>query len=343
MDTFKKYGSIDNSYQRKLLDKYRLYGFDKKEVSWVLLEKVHGSNFSATIVNNEVIWGKRTSFLKTIEEQKDFNDSDIVVKKYSGCAKSIYQNMVKLYPDVESVHIYGELYGGIYPGYETDKFIQKGIYYSSNIDFIVFDICYSKIITVENEMKESVDKLIYTYLDHTDVVSICDGLNMPVLKPIKTGTFDEILSIDPDTFESEIYLLHNLPKIDGNIAEGFVLKPNKTVRMPSGSRCIVKNKSKGFAEMTHVKVKTHKKSTPLSPETIAAIDTSLCYVTKARIGSVESKLGKKEKDNMRKLTGIIVSDAMKDIKKDHPDLINKKNKKSIGTALYKTIFEMLNN
>ena len=57
----------------------------------------------------------------------------------------------------------------------------------------------------------------------------CDFLNqaqIPFAEIIKEGTLKELMQqLEPDKFESIIYLKHRLKKIEGNMAEGFVLKP----------------------------------------------------------------------------------------------------------------------
>jgi len=360
---FKKFSSIENSYQEKLVNKFTTFGHGKSDVEWVLLEKVHGSNFQAVASNSEIKWGKRTSFLTTTEEQKDFYRSNIVVDRYTSNIEMLYEHISRKYTDAVNVHVYGELYGGIYPEFECDKHVQKGIYYSPNIEFIAYDVCYTTLnnktkkkkcdelfgvvqeidesdtsansdddtTTSNDESTNSKTEYIYHYLDYDDVVDYCTAASIPVLKSLKTGTLNEMLDEDPDTFESEVYKLHGLPKIKNNIGEGFVIKPKKSAHMPNGSRVILKKKAAAFAEIIGSKhrIKIVKKSIPLSAETIDAIEIALAYITIPRIDSVASKMGEKEKQNRKKFAGLIVKDAIVDLIKNHPNLIDKKNKKAI--------------
>lgn len=99
------------------------------------------------------------------------------------------------------MQIYGELFGGAWPGNHANmergpKAIQKGVIYTPNHEFMVFDI---KITTPQSAF----------WVDVVDIPHFLDGKFMSV--PIfAQGTFDQMLSIET-VIDSTIPELLGLP------------------------------------------------------------------------------------------------------------------------------------
>ncbi len=62
---FKKYNSIENAYQKVVLEQIIIHGFEKE--TYVVQEKVHGANFSFFTDGKEVKIAKRTDFIEENE------------------------------------------------------------------------------------------------------------------------------------------------------------------------------------------------------------------------------------------------------------------------------------
>lgn len=76
------------------------------------MEKVHGANFSFVTNGIDVKVAKRSSF---VEPGDQFFNTDEVYNKYKDCALKAFELHKKEAPDLETLHIYGEFFGGTYP------------------------------------------------------------------------------------------------------------------------------------------------------------------------------------------------------------------------------------
>ena len=104
-------------------------------------EKVHGANFSLHVKKNGAhMYAKRTGYLKPDEDF--FRYQEMAARDFKGLhnlAMAVHE-----LKGTNKVILYGELFGGIYPGEDSHtKFpIQSTIYYSPRVEFMIFDIAY---------------------------------------------------------------------------------------------------------------------------------------------------------------------------------------------------------
>ena len=135
---FKRYSSIENSYRKRFLDKIIEEGHGGE--TFVVQEKCHGSNFSMYISKDQIRCAKRSGFIK---ENESFFNYEKVLDKYEPNLRTLFNKLNKN-NDIESVVVFGELYGGNYPHKDVPnvdvKAVQKGVYYNPDQDFIAFDI-----------------------------------------------------------------------------------------------------------------------------------------------------------------------------------------------------------
>ena len=126
--------------------------------------------------------------------------------------------------------IYGEYFGGNYPGGDEKKFkpVQKGISYCPNHQFMAFDI---KISTSE----------INFWVDATDIGRILKD-NVRHIPIYAQGSFEEIFAMETK-MDSTIPEVLGFEKVNQNIVEGFVLRPNKTIFFKDHSRVMLKKKN----------------------------------------------------------------------------------------------------
>lgn len=108
---FRKYHSIENTFQKEFLDKIKNHGFEKR--AYIVQEKAHGSNISFW-TNNGVDFkaGKRTGIL---EQEEKFYDYWVVMDKIISKLKTLWDELVNTQPDLKQLTVFGELIGGDYP------------------------------------------------------------------------------------------------------------------------------------------------------------------------------------------------------------------------------------
>lgn len=200
---------------------------------WCVTEKIHGANFSIYLTrSNEIKCAKRTGFLN--ENEIFFNYYQVIER----IRHNLWSLASELFASNENIHyliIFGELFGGGYPGYDNCFPIQQGIWYSPEIEFAIFDIC-----EVSDEM---------SYLPYSRTISLCEKHNLFVLKPLYIGSYQEASQYDIN-FQSTIpsllsLTLENLPH---NQAEGIVIREYNSSYPCNVTRPILKIKSREFSE-----------------------------------------------------------------------------------------------
>jgi Rnl2 family RNA ligase len=179
--------------------------------------------------------------------------------------------------------VYGEIFG---------SGIQKGVDYGGK-RFAAFDIW-----TGEN------------FLDYDDFVALCDKHGIERCVEIARGNFDDLLAIDP-AFPTKMSVVEGCV----DIAEGFVMKPIKAVRLGNGSRVILKKKSPGFSEQSRgPKVKVEVILTENQQE---LLDNAVTYVTMAKLDCVLSKM---DDPKFPEVLGAMLQDIYEELGKDAVDL-----------------------
>lgn len=297
---FREYASIDN-YKERLINRLKMLGH-VDNIEWVCMEKIHGANFSFLTNGYEILTAKRSGILP---ETENFYHSKDVVEKYSADILQIFSRVKQNFSDVLTIQVFGELFGGFYPGIKSLTIpVQKGIWYCPEIDFLVFDI---KINICSSNIHRSY------YLSQDEVNQYLKNLSKLRGIPImKKGNLYDILSTDIN-FVSTIPDLYNLPSIEGNIAEGLVFKSNARHSVHI-SRPIFKHKNTVWSEtktLNFVKQKENPTSGVMEKD---LIQKAILYCTQNRFNNLLTKVGLDEK--LEKITGLYVSDVMNDFKKD---------------------------
>eukprot|EP00744_Colponema_vietnamica_P011910 GILI01016738.1.p1 GENE.GILI01016738.1~~GILI01016738.1.p1 ORF type:complete len:373 (-),score=77.37 GILI01016738.1:119-1180(-) len=324
---FKEYPSIDNHHSKaaiKQIQEGALVG------ECVATEKVHGSNFSFITDGSDVVCAKRSGL---IESDESFCNWRRVLETYRPRVLAAFNILRDRRDGVESVVIFGELFGGTYPHPDVPrvkgvKHVQKELYYSPDIEFFGFDIS----------------------INHTGFVKfdeMCDVFELagfPLYsKPLVRGTYEDCVAFDVEDFITTIPTLLGLPPIQDNFAEGIVIR---SVHHHSN---VIKKKRSKFAEVAY-KTKSKPVSIPkvstveLSAEDSAVVEDLLLYVTENRLRSVLSKIGSVTSSQISQVLGLLVQDALVDFQKDNPDLsefVKTKKRKECQTALMKAGREMI--
>ena len=313
---FKKYLSIENHYRQKEIDYFLMNFPELKDETYILQEKVDGSNFQIFITKHEILYGKRSGFLS--DDSSFFDWQNVVVKH-----KLLFEDIQKTLDETSSVRLFCELYG---------QGIQKRVFYGKEKNIAIFDVCVNDILLSPKEAK--------TFLQQNNI----DNLQIPtiaIVNDLKTALeYNEVFRslLTPENYSSP------------NRAEGFVIKPyEKVYRKGNGEVFYIKKKNPDFKEDC---VSGVPREEFLSKEEKALNFLFCSYLNENRVLSCYSKEGKiKEKKQIGKYIRIILEDAKQDFIKDHGDqlegleddklheIFNKNAGRTILVHLEKTIME----
>ena len=112
---FKKYNSIENSYQDDFLSSIVEQGFG--DLEYGVQEKVHGTNLSFISNGQTIIYAKRTELILDNEE---FFNSKLVKEKYTDNILELFKYISDKF-NAKTITIFGELFGGGYPHPDIEK------------------------------------------------------------------------------------------------------------------------------------------------------------------------------------------------------------------------------
>lgn len=274
---FKKFSSLENTYRQNLIDKVQYEGKDGG--LWMATEKIHGANFSFWCDGTEVKVASRTQFV-----DGTFFNCQAVINKYQDRVMQLWEILSKTedWTDLALV-IYGELFGGN---------IQKEVEYGQK-DFRAFDMRLNGL--VQNKLKQR---------------SMCEGIGIPNVPFISSGTFSECLALS-NTFKSTL-----TPEgyEEENTSEGLVIEPVEPAWFANGNRIYFKNKTESFSEK---KSKPKNEVFELSEEESDLLNELLKYSTEQRVSNVISKIGQVTNKDFGKILGLTVQDILEEFSKDN--------------------------
>lgn len=303
MTGFKRYGSIENSYRQKITD--LMFQEHSEGVEYVVLEKIHGANFSFYITQNDIKCAKRSGYLS--EDDSFFNFQNTLSKHKENLFKLFNNISADFEEEVLEVVVNGELFGGIYPHSEVPKkdvkMVQKGVFYSNDIEFAAFDI-----------------KANGRLLDFEDFLRYVK--NIPMAPALFRGSLEECLSF-PNDEPTAVPEMLGLPKIKDNISEGIIIKPVKNRFFRQGNRVILKSKNERFREISGVREKRKSQKKVIIPDKVTMlIAESQNYTTENRLRNVLSHLGEVTEKDFGKILGNYSKDIFEDMSKDFEEIEN---------------------
>jgi len=309
---FRKYNSIENTYRNEFIEKIKDSGFSEYE--YVVQEKVHGANMSFYTKDGEhFAAAKRTGELLDGER---FYNYEMVLDSIEPNLTLLWKMIKRDYPDMEQITVFGELFGGYYnhPKVAVDRAAirtQKGIFYSPSNHFYAFDILLN----------------LSEYVDVDRANEYFKKANLIFAETIFRGSLQQCLEY-PNDFESIIYKKFDLPKVDGNVIEGVVIKPVVPAFFNSGGRVILKNKNEKWAE----KIKRTRKTKPAEKPSDIVLELQeiiMTYVTDNRMDNVISKIGEITMKDFGKIMGMFNKDVVEDFTKDNHQALDELDKKEI--------------
>lgn len=330
---FKKYNSVENSYQADFINSIIEQGFGNLE--YVVQEKVHGANLCFITNGQTIISAKRTELISANEQ---FFNHKTVQEKYADKIFKIFKELTEKY-NAKSITIFGELFGGGYPHPnvpkdENAKLVQHGIYYCPANDFFAFDIL------LDNEK----------YLDTETASQLFEKAGFVYAKTLFKGALNDCLRFS-NSFKTTIPKDFGLPELDGNICEGVVIRPIQPSFLRTGSRVLIKNKNEKWAENNNYIDKTILSKLLHEGEELSEEAGFLCeeiykLITQNRLDNLISKIGEiNPKKDLGKLLGLYNKDTLTDFLKNFQpkyDALEKHESKAVNKFLNKHAGQLIN-
>jgi Rnl2 family RNA ligase len=239
--TFQNYEKIAESSDEWRLDEAAYRHLEK--VSWVVTEKIHGANFCFVLDGQTIRCASRKHLL---ERDEDFFHYQVVLARLQETLWRMFRLVQSSYPQMSRASVYGELFGGSYPHPDVPpdpavEPVQTGVWYCPSLEFCAFDLA------IEGEAAG----LPRTYVDYDQAISFFQTAGLFYAAPLLIGSYQEALAY-PLGFRSTIPGLLGLPPLqEENRAEGVVIKPLKTIMLPTNKgsiRPVLKRKIAEFAE-----------------------------------------------------------------------------------------------
>ena len=239
---------------------------------WVVTEKVHGSNFSFVgfpPADPEsaptVRCAKREECLdeNSDEDNTSFFGFRKVKNRYQAAAEQAFTTIVKQFAttasgDVVRLTIYGELFGGIFPGLTSPPDVitpvQEGVYYHPDLDYMAFGATVMLRPGQNGGKQTPVAKVELDFLPAMEMLKHCGFLTAEALH---VGSFTDCCNFDLN-FTTTIPGRLGVPpqarmKIAAmNLAEGIVCRTNIAQMVPvtgdkPNDHCMFKRKRDDFA------------------------------------------------------------------------------------------------
>ncbi len=315
MTNFYSYNKINSTISEKLVNEIN------KVDKWYIFEKIHGANFSFcySMSNNEIKLARRTGYLEPGE--KFYSYEVILEETLPKIHNIINQVKEKSLSSLQTIIIYGELFGGYFPNTKSKySAIQKGVYYSPDIHFSAFDI-----FIVESDGSEY-------YLDISSSLEIFKNSGIMYCEPIAIlNSFEQVQNY-PIGFNSFIPEKLGLQlELETNKAEGIVAKSINTE--PKGKRIVIKRKIPEFEETIKTQSKNNKTNIQIISNGFINNIKDKVYpmITLNRLNNASSKIGEFT-ENKWKIYGLMVEDIIEELDLDIED-------KDIIKSIRKWIFD----
>jgi Rnl2 family RNA ligase len=257
---------------------------------WIATEKIHGAQLVIASDGTTTRVGKRKAWLAGDEP---FFGWQLLRPAFEQAARAA------LADGAATVRVYGELYGGHYPHPDVPPVpgasaVQTGVWYAPDVRFAVFDVL---------DHADPGDDGVYRAYAAAARVAAEAGLDVvPLLARGTRASLDTVPVRFPTTVPA------GLPAIDGNLAEGVVLRPDAA--LPPRDRTVVKAKIDEFDEQRFGESLPWDPYTRIPAADLARIAAGL--VNGPRVASARSKVGPGE------LLDEIVLDVLVDLSEAYP-------------------------
>merc|ERR550534_1209210 len=189
--------------------------YHNEKYLWVATEKVKGFSMSLITDGTHISVGTRSNILSAKDHYDKFPQWYDVFQPYFAKLLDTFKYCNEShFPGLRSLQVFVELFGGDYHHPEVENILynkpivrEDPVHYAPDYHLYAFDIYINGDFIPFNQT--------------LDIFEACDWLHAKVLA---AGTFEDIMQFDVDNLKSFIPEHFNLPEIEGNIAEGIVLR-----------------------------------------------------------------------------------------------------------------------
>ena len=239
---------------------------------WVALEKLHGGQLVIASDGEAVRVGKRKAWLAA---EEPFFGWQLIAAELGDAARAFARGV-----GAGQVVLYGELIGGGYPHPEVPAVpglspVQTGIWYTPALAWVAFDALVAAGDDDEGEL-----------LAHRELEELAGPAGVRTAPRHARGTRAELERVEV-RFPTRVPGWFGLPPLEGNLAEGVVLKPD--VRCAAAERPVIKRKLPDFDDDERFREAEGWDPGRLGePELVAWVER---MVQTARLASARSKAG----------------------------------------------------
>jgi Rnl2 family RNA ligase len=247
--------------------------------TWVAQEKIHGAQLVLGASASRVRIGKRKAWL---EDADPFFGWQLFRPDLERAGRELFE---LLRAEAQTLYFYGELFGGHYPHPDVVPVagvsaVQTGVWYAPGIHWALFDA----VRVYDGDRAPD-----FVAADELAEAAARVGVLTP--PALAQGRKNEVAGT-PVRFVSKVPELLGLPRIEGNFAEGIVVKHTGSVS--AAERGIVKRKIDEFDEKRFDESEAWDSTKPLSLAELVEIAGRL--VNEARMASAASKVGRENRD-----------------------------------------------
>lgn len=301
---FFKFSSIENTYQKKYLDRVNYFlaqEFQADQPMFCVTEKVHGSNLSIVKTEDSYKLAKRSGF---VEDNEKFYNAREVISTLESNLDNLFNFLKEGSPDVTQITIYGEIFGGAYNHPDVERVkdaikVQKGVMYSPDNHFLAFGLRIN-------------DK----YQSKSEMYNLFTRFEIPFLPILMIGPLEDCLKYS-NLFQTRVPEMYGLPEIEDNVCEGVVIEPYEhAIILPTGSRLVLKNKNERFKEKEKNKDRKPKAPVVYSEEVTKVMEAFSTLITENRLRNVLSKLGEVGPNDFGRISQTFNQDIQEDFLKD---------------------------
>lgn len=239
-----------------------------QDARFVVQEKVRGVLASFGCDGNEVDFRVESDMNMEMGERKCATEAgagtevmggswEELVERYRPRLLRLHAHIRQLFPDVRSVTVYGELFGGLYPHRTVACCkacvpVRTEVYYAPDYEFYAFDIC---VEGVRGSAKgrwqgrgagdsaggdSGNDNGGMSYLSLSVCNHLLDGLGFCYARTLFQGSFAECLRY-PNCFPTHLPEGFGLPPLRNNWCAGTVIRPQVPLFTAAGERVLLKN------------------------------------------------------------------------------------------------------
>lgn len=287
-------------------------------LTWVVAEKIHGAHFAFLSDGRALCCAKRKAVLAPGES---FFAHDRLVDRHGEAVRALAARLRAERRGVTSITVHGELFGGGYPHPDVVPVpgvqpVQTGVWYCPDVAFETFDIA----VTDGDGVRR--------FLDLDEAAERAHEVGLPFMTERFRGGFGEALD-QPFRFATALPTRFGLPAIEGNLAEGIVIKPSVAIEVETRkglARPMLKRKLETFAEDVRFhearKWVVEQRATGGVPA-LDLLEHRACELLEAnRYAAARSKLGPVEPDDRfgrSALRKLLVEDVLDDLALENPD------------------------